>query len=118
MIDFRNTLERCQLSEIRFCGPRFTWDNRRLEDEFIQERLDYAFANEPWLERFPGAVVNHLCRQGSDHIPLMIYRLRVEVGQDKRRTGVRPSRFETLWAEHEGCEAVVDNAWKNPSSFG
>lgn len=107
MIDFRKTTEGCEMNEVSFKGPRFTWDNGCEENEFIQERLDYAFANEPWLGRFSGALVTHLNRQGQDHVPILVSLTRCEESNNGKRLGSGPSCFEALWAAHEGCEAVI-----------
>lgn len=38
--DFSNCCNNCNLMDVNFCGPRFTWNNER-----VQERLDWALAN-------------------------------------------------------------------------
>jgi hypothetical protein len=42
---FHNTLENCQLSDLGFIDPKFTWVNYRIDGTFIHERLDRAIAN-------------------------------------------------------------------------
>jgi hypothetical protein len=42
---FCNMLEGCQLSDLGFLGPKFTWVNHRTNGTFIKERLDRAVAN-------------------------------------------------------------------------
>lgn len=91
MIAFRETMERCELGEISLSGLRFTWDDVREEEEFIQERLDYVFANEPWLQRFPGAVAKLLERQRSDHVPVLVRPLRCEETSEGRRASLPDS---------------------------
>ena len=43
-----------------FCDNIFTWDNGRLGEDLVQERLDRACANLEWRDIFPHAKVSHL----------------------------------------------------------
>lgn len=54
MDGFRNALNECQLGDLGFNGPKFTWSNRRSDDMFIKERLDRAVANQGWCTLFSG----------------------------------------------------------------
>jgi hypothetical protein len=45
MEDFQTTLEYCQLHDMNFLGPKFTWSNKRDGTHFIQERVDRGTAN-------------------------------------------------------------------------
>ena len=60
MQDFREVLLFCGLVDLGFKGNIFTWDNGRLGDELVQERLDRACANCEWRAIFPHAKVSHL----------------------------------------------------------
>ena len=53
MQDFRDTLTSCNLHDLGFVGPKFTWNNMREGEFFIKERLDRIFANENWQTIFP-----------------------------------------------------------------
>jgi hypothetical protein len=50
--NFRMALEDCDLSDLGFSGPRYTWCNNRSDGNFTQERLDRAVANREWCARF------------------------------------------------------------------
>jgi exonuclease III len=60
MQDFRDILDQCQLRDLGYRGPWFTWDNRRQGTENIRERLDRAVASNEWMELYPNAMVKHL----------------------------------------------------------
>lgn len=57
---FRDCIDANGLIDIGFSGYAYTWTNRRIGKENIQERLDRCFANGEWRVRFPNAFVNHL----------------------------------------------------------
>ena len=45
---FKDCLDSCNMVDLGFSGPRFTWSNRRRVRSFIQERLDRFFVNTDW----------------------------------------------------------------------
>ena len=45
---FKDCLDSCNMVDLGFSGPRFTWSNRRRVRSLIQERLDRFFANTNW----------------------------------------------------------------------
>ena len=51
MEDFRNVTHECNLQEVSFYGPKFTW-SRGKSSNMILERLDRGLASEDWLLRF------------------------------------------------------------------
>nr|XP_023897074.1 uncharacterized protein LOC112008941 [Quercus suber] len=42
---FKECLDKCNMIDIGFSGPRFTWTNRREIQALIQERIDRVFVN-------------------------------------------------------------------------
>lgn len=53
MENFRRTPEFCQLHDMGFSGPKFTWCNQREGLGFVKERLDRVLANSSWCELYP-----------------------------------------------------------------
>lgn len=49
---FPDSIDCCALKDLGYSRIPFTWSNKR-GDEFIEERLDRALANEEWLDLFP-----------------------------------------------------------------
>ena len=106
-LDFKRCMDYCNMIDLGFVGPRFTWTNKRDLSNLIQERLDRAWANPTWRSLFPEAFVSHLTRTHSDHCPLL---LSLDLpAQDFRP---RPFRFEKMWLSHPSFPTVVHNAWE------
>ena len=66
MLAFRSTLAHCELADLGFQGGKFTWNNSRLGMDFVQERIDRAYANQAWRDLFPRSQVIHLSTSYSD----------------------------------------------------
>ncbi|KAG5545233.1 hypothetical protein RHGRI_017638 [Rhododendron griersonianum] len=69
------------------------------------ERIDMAFANMDWREKFDTAMVFVEVAVGSDHNLLL---LNTNFSLNKVR---RPFRFESLWTTEEECHRIITKAW-------
>ena len=69
---FKDYLDKCNMIDLGFLGPRFTWTNGRELSALIQERIDKFFVNPNWCSTFPEARVSHLTRCHSDHCPVLL----------------------------------------------
>jgi hypothetical protein len=109
MREFQRVVEQCNLQDLGFLGPRFTWHNGREEDGFTQERLDRAFGNMEWCEIFTKAHVEVLVARSSDHAPLCIDCSTV------RRHGRRRQfrfRYEARWRKKTEPKELIKKVWR------
>lgn len=72
MAGFREAPEACQLGDLGFAGPRFTWCNQRTDDKYTKERFDRAVANPEWCSIFPIVSILVLAARSSNHSPLVV----------------------------------------------
>ena len=105
-LEFKNCLDECNMVDLGFTGPKFTWTNRRPISSLILERIDKCFANPVWCILYPEALVTHLPRTFSDHYPVLFELCRVSVNQQNK-----PFRFQTTWLFHQDFPRVVQQAW-------
>ncbi|XP_059451259.1 uncharacterized protein LOC132182067 [Corylus avellana] len=101
---FRSTLEACQLWDLGFKGPEFTWCNMRSDGQFIRERLDRVLANEEWSRRYPIRQVEVLATICSDHNPVDIY---FQEHKGRPHTHHRKFKFDAEWGKNEKAREVV-----------
>lgn len=59
---FLEVIRTCELLDIGYSRPKFTWSNMRRGMANILERLDRAFCNQKWITTFPNCQVTHLPR--------------------------------------------------------
>jgi exonuclease III len=109
MRDFCNTLEACNLQDLGYVGPKFTWCNMRDEDNFIKERLDRVCANSRWLGLYPISEVKILATRNSDHSPIA-FTFHVEGGGS--RCYKKQFRYEAGWGKNERAKRVVHQIWR------
>jgi hypothetical protein len=57
MNDFRQIVEHCELHDIEFWGPMFTWSNNQDGNLYTKECLDRPLANLEWHMLHPIANV-------------------------------------------------------------
>lgn len=72
MVDFRSTLDFCELNDMGFVGPKFTWCNMRGDGQFIKERLERVVANGEWEEMYPVRNIEVIATRCPDHTPLFL----------------------------------------------
>lgn len=72
MNDFQDTLDDCDLRDLEFSGPFFTWSNRCDTPQTVQERLDHNVSNVGWQQLFPHFSVKHIIFWKSDHQPILL----------------------------------------------
>lgn len=107
MSTFRQALENCELPNLGYRGPKFTWSNCRDSLDFTKERLDQGVANAERRGVFPEmevVVETTLC---SDHTPLILCLL----GDRVKGRGCMKFRYEAFWQCEESYNEVLKHAW-------
>ncbi|RYQ97763.1 hypothetical protein Ahy_B08g093845 [Arachis hypogaea] len=97
-----NCLFECGLQDIGFQGQPFTWQRGS-----IRRRLDRYVANPSWVQRFNHAVVKHLPKLKSDHVPLLLD-LR---SANNPGSSTRPFRFIAAWMTHNNFNNLLRSSW-------
>ena len=104
---FRNCLDKCELIDLGFHGPRFTWTYKiPAWQSTIKERLDRGLGNVEWTLLFPSAEIHHLPRVKSDHCPIMLNTDPLEPKPPK------PFCFEQMWLTNPTFPSLVEDSWQ------
>lgn len=107
-LEFKDYLDRCDMLDLGFSSPRFTWKNKRDVGALIQERIDKFFVNLGWFSLYLDARVSHLTCCHSDHCPVLL--------EVKPRSSIilpRPFKFQSCWLSDPEFPRVVDKAWRH-----
>jgi ribonuclease HI len=108
MEDFQNALANCQLCDLGFNGPKYTWNNGREGAAFTKERLDKAVANSEWRMMFENVEVQVMARRSSDHHPLLLS-FNDDNNAARRKKGF--FRMEANWAKRTDFMETIKNTW-------
>lgn len=100
MVAFQKTIGYCDLSDLVYRGPMYTWSNCREGSSFIKERLDRVVANKAWCTRFPKVDVSVEVAVNSDHSPLFLNIVHTLRGNHRKKRGFL---YEATWARGEEC---------------
>jgi hypothetical protein len=100
-------LEDCGLSELGYKDSKFIWTNCHQDGTFMKERLDQAVANKAWSEMHLNGEVHVLAGRSSDHKPLLLKILDVDVVQPSYS---KSFKFEASWLADGECKEVIKEA--------
>jgi hypothetical protein len=111
---FQVALEECELSDLVFRGPKYTWSNGRESRDYIKERLDRGMANTAWCELFPLAEIWVEGQSNSDHAMLTLSL----VSQRRMKHKTHRFRYEASWELEVGYKELISKAWEEEMQPG
>ena len=106
MDGFRKVVDYCAFQDLGYCCLDFTWCNMQGGENKIYLRLDRAFANLEWTEKFGGMKVHHLVDSTSNHSALLLFNSSVH-----HQTRAKRFHFEAMWTKNAECKAIIENSW-------
>ena len=109
--EFIRVANDCSLINLGYRGPKFTWCNRRFEENLVYARLDRGLHNLEWVQLFPPSKLSHVPFGFSYHMALQM--------NSKQKLLVHPSentkclRFEVFWMHDPNCEDINRSSWNS-----
>jgi hypothetical protein len=97
IIDFRNTLNTCDLKDIHLQNRKFTWSNEQQEP--ILSNLHGFFCNEDWDVTFSKHLPHALSSSLFDHCPLLLANDGGPKNPSPSALKTFGSRCQTLWSK-------------------
>ncbi|KAK6131702.1 hypothetical protein DH2020_034499 [Rehmannia glutinosa] len=107
---FRDAIEHCDLSDMGFFGPRYTWNRLSIHPFTQRGRLDRSLCNPPFRAIFPRQKVTVIPSFTSDHCLLSVH-INPQNSLPSYRPKKRPIRFESYWIRSQDCKQVVHDSW-------
>jgi len=108
---FRECLEDCELFDLGFSGPKYTWNNRQVGSDNVKVRLDRAVANGHFIQLFDDYHVENVITSTSDH-----YAILVSINRDSqyndRSSFDNNFKYEAMWARAPDYNDIVEKKWK------
>ncbi|KAK8936556.1 putative ribonuclease H protein [Platanthera zijinensis] len=109
--EFANFISLCDFHEIPFTGNIYTWCNNQKPADRVLSRLDRVLLNAAALISFPGTIVHHQTRIGSDHCPLVL-----EIDKMKFVSPGKNLKFEEAWMVNPNIHSVALSTWRKPAA--
>ena len=106
MDGFRKVVDYCAFQDLGYCGGDFTWCNMQGGENRIYLRLDRAFANSKWKEKFGGMKAHHLVDSTSDHSALLISN-----STTQHQSRAKRFHFEAMWTKNAECKTIIESSW-------
>jgi hypothetical protein len=108
MEKFREVLADCNLLDLGYSGPNWTYDNKQQGEDNVKARIDRGVADLRWSSLFPEASVEHICSSRSDHLSLLL-----RFGQRKEWRPVRKGfRYEYMWERMGSLTDAIVRSWE------
>ena len=112
MANFREVLADCNLLDLGFKGPKWTYDNKQSGADNVKARIDRGVADQEWNAIFPNASIEHLCTSRSDHLPLLL-----RFGQrEEWRPINKIFRYEYMWERMDSLTEAIVSKWNEDKS--
>lgn len=108
MADFREVLDWCELHDLGYKGPGWTFDNKQAGKNNVKARLDRGVATSCWNKWFPTARVEHICSTRSDHLPLLL-----KFGGKLEYRKKKVFRYEAMWEREGTLQPTVEENWNS-----
>lgn len=110
---FRSVIEDCELTEVELTGGEFTWEKSKGTPNWVRERLDRAFAENNWWQKFPLCKLTVTHTIYSDHDPIILELLDMSYSRKQFRF-----RFENIWLKEPSFHEEVSSYWQGiPTIF-
>ena len=107
---FRECLEDCDLVDLGFAGPKYTWNNRQEGHDNVKVRLDRAVANGLFIQRFDEHYVENIITSTSDHYAILIS-INGEPQHNENNYFDHSFKYEAMWARAADYNEIVEKNW-------
>ena len=107
---FRDCLEVCELVDLGYSGPKYTWNNRQEGDNNVKVRLDRAVANGQFMQLFDYWQVENIITSSSDHYVILLS-FGSQPFSNQKKLFSQNFRYEAMWARAADYIEVVEKIW-------
>jgi predicted amino acid racemase len=109
MLLLKDIIHHLDLVVVPLKDRSFTWSN--MQDNFLLEKLDWAFTSSDWSLAFPNTMAHTLAHAVSDHVPCV---LQMESAIPITST----LRFKNHWISHPEFMTIVEQLWNQWNNRG
>lgn len=108
MANFRETLSFCDLHDLGYQGPSWTYDNKQQGNKNIRAKIDRAVASLSRCDLFTNHSMTDICSTRSDHFPVLE---QTEYNYWRKKNN-RQFHYEQMWERMPSLQSTVEQVWK------
>ena len=94
------------INELQWKGNYYTWNNKQIGNAIISSRIDRAFGNDTWMDKWGHVTLEYGNPGVSDHSPMQLL-----LHQNYHQVRVS-FKFFNVWFEHDSFLELVEKVWK------
>ncbi|XP_069143473.1 uncharacterized protein [Solanum lycopersicum] len=104
--DFADCVKTMGIHELQWKGSYYTWSNKQIGNARVLSRINRAFGNDEWMDKWGHVILEYGNPGVSDHSTMQLV-----LHQSNQH--VRASfKFFNIWVEHESFLGLVEKVWK------
>ncbi|XP_074290286.1 uncharacterized protein LOC141617016 [Silene latifolia] len=105
VLPFQNTVELCDLQDIKCTGSFFTWNNKQPSATRVFSRIDRVLVNKGWCDKWPDYFAYYAPEGDYDHCPCFI------TDGDTHMSRKKPFKFYNMWTGVNEFAEILKNGW-------
>nr|XP_025884622.1 uncharacterized protein LOC112940607 [Solanum lycopersicum] len=99
------------VTELQWTGNYYTWTNKQCGENRIASRIDRAFGNDEWMDKWGHVRVYYGNPSISDHSSMVL------MLQQTLQHGKGSFKFFNVWTEHESFMKLVETIWSKEYGY-
>ncbi|KAJ1270996.1 hypothetical protein BS78_06G095000 [Paspalum vaginatum] len=107
---FRECLEDCELTDLGFSGPKYTWSNRHEGNDNVKVRLDRAVANGHFTQLFDESYLENIITATSDYYAILVT-INGKLCHKEKNFFDSTFKYEAMWARAADYNDFVEKKW-------
>ncbi|XP_074315726.1 uncharacterized protein LOC141651935 [Silene latifolia] len=108
LVDFRQCVESCDITDIQAQGSFFTWNNKQDHATRVYSRIDRCLVSNDWLLKYPDSYAYFMNEGLFDHTPIICYR------KESCQTKKVSFRYFNMWGMDPDFKELVQMEWNKP----
>lgn len=101
-------MEASGLTNIGMEGYSYTWSNKQIYPDMVEEKLDRVFANKPWCQVWKEFLIHSLLRYNSNHNPITWVFCKQGARRESRRKREKLYHFKKVWLNDLNFQDIMN----------
>ena len=109
--DFGECVRDMGVNEMQWTSNYYTWTNKQCGKNRISSKIDRAFGNDEWMDKWGHVIVEYGNPSISDHSSMVLTLQKIQ------QHGKGSFKFFNVWTEHESFMKLVETIWSKEYGY-